>query len=137
LNLAEAVAEAGGFVDNASDPSGIFLFRYEPESLVKSLGGDVLPFGDNGVAVIYRLNLRDGDGYFRARQFEMRDKDIVLVANSDGAQLLKFVNLLEGITGLVSNVAGTTLTIKTINSAGGATVVTTTPTVGSTVSTAQ
>lgn len=37
VNLAEAVAEAGGFVDAVSDPSGVFLFRYEPPELVTAL----------------------------------------------------------------------------------------------------
>jgi polysaccharide export outer membrane protein len=126
INLAEAVAEAGGFVDSASDPSGVFVFRYEPLGFVKTLRPDAAPPSDADPApVIYRLNLRDGDGYFHARRFAMRDKDIILVANSDGAQLLKFMSLLQGITGTVQNVASTALTIKTINTAGGTAVVTT------------
>ena len=125
LNLAEAVAEAGGFVDAASDPSGVFIFRYEPLKFIKSLHPDA-PTDADPTPVIYRLNLRQGGGYFRAKRFAMRDKDIVLIANSDGAQLVKFVNLLQGITSAVGNVATTGLTIKTINSSGGAAVVTTT-----------
>jgi len=123
LNLAEAVAEAGGFVDAASDPSGVFVFRYEPLSVIKALRPDA-PTEAEPTPTIYRLNLREGGGYFRARRFPMQDKDIVLVANSDGAQLLKFVNLLQGITGTVGNVASTVLTIKTIGATGGAAVVT-------------
>jgi polysaccharide export outer membrane protein len=144
LNLAEAVAEAGGFVDAASDPSGVFVFRYEPLRFVEKLRPDVPPANEVDPApVIYRLNLREGDGYFRAKRFAMRDKDIVLVANSDGAQLLKFVNLLQGITSNVQNVASTVLTIKTINTAGGAAIVTTsqgvtaTGTTGTTAAAAQ
>ena len=126
LNLAEAVAEAGGFVDAASDPSGVFIFRYEPLRFIKALRPEA-PTDANSTPVIYRLNLREGGGYFRAKRFAMRDKDIVLVANSDGAQLLKFVNFLQGIAGNVQSVASTVLTIKTINSATGATVITTAP----------
>ena len=126
LNLAEAVAEAGGFVDAASDPSGVFVFRYEPLRFIKALRPDA-PTDADPTPVIYRLNLREGGGYFRAKRFAMHDKDVVLVANSDGAQLLKFVNLLQGIAGNVQSVASTVLTIKTINSATGATVVTTAP----------
>ena len=131
LNLAEAVAEAGGFVDAASDPSGVFVFRYEPLGFVKALHPDA-PTDADPTPVIYRLNLREGGGYFRARRFAMRDKDIVLIANSDGAQLLKFVNLLQGITSAAQNVASTALTIKTINSPGGAAVITTSPAVTTT-----
>lgn len=104
LNLAEAVAEAGGFVDNVADPSGVFLFRYEPADLVKALRPDATLASDQTVPVIYRLNLRDGDGFFRARQFWMRDKDVVLLANADGTQLLKFLTLLESAAGVGTSV---------------------------------
>ena len=51
------------------------------------------------VPVVYRLNLRVGNGYFLAQSFPMRDKDVILLANADGAQLLKFFVLLRGATG--------------------------------------
>ncbi len=127
LNLAEAVAEGGGFVDAASDPAGVFIFRYEPRKFVNSLHAETEVSEVDPTPVIYRLNLREGGGYFHAKQFTMRDKDIVLVANSDGAQLLKFVNLLQGITGTVQNVAATGLTIKSFGASGTA-VISTTPT---------
>jgi len=126
LNLAEAVAEAGGFVDAASDPSGVFLFRYEPLRFVKALRPDA-PTDVDPTPVIYRLNLREGGGYFRAKRFAMRDKDIVLLANSDGAQLLKFANLVEAILTPVQSAASTVLTVKTIGTSGGTAVVTTSP----------
>jgi polysaccharide export outer membrane protein len=125
-NLAEAVAEAGGFVDSTSDPAGVFLFRYEPPELVRALS----PTHDAGttdpVPVIYRLNLRDSDGYFRARQFAMRDKDMILLANADGAQLLKFLNLMSVATGNASLI---NQMVQSGTNGGGtiATVVTTSP----------
>ena len=128
LNLAEAVADAGGFVDAASDPSGVFLFRYEPSSVARAVGVNVEPAGDAGVPIIYRMNLREGDGYFLARQYEMRDKDIVLVANSDGAQLLKFANLVQALISPVDSAAGTVLTVKTIQAGGSAVITTSTGT---------
>ena len=96
LNLAEAVAEGGGFVDAASDPAGVFVFRYEPLKFVNSLRREAAPTDADPTPVIYRLNLREGGGYFRARRFAMRDKDIILIANSDGAQLLKFAYSTPG-----------------------------------------
>ena len=124
LNLAEAVAEAGGFVDNVADPSGVFLFRYESPSVVKALRSDATLASDDTVPVIYRLNLRDGDGYFRARQFSMRDKDIILLANADGTQLLKFLSLLEGASSIGVNAR--TLLLPN-NVGGGSTTIVTTP----------
>ena len=125
LNLAEAVAEAGGFVDNVADPSGVFLFRYEPADLVKTLRSDAALASDQTVPVIYRLNLRDGDGFFRARQFSMRDKDIILLANADGTQLLKFLTLLESASSIATNVR--TLTLPSTTGGGGSTTIVTTP----------
>lgn len=75
--------------------------------------------------MIYRLNLRDGDGFFRAKQFSMRDKDIILLANADGTQLLKFINLLVGATGIATN--GRTLFLPTTTSGGSTTTILTTP----------
>jgi polysaccharide export outer membrane protein len=124
LNLAEAVADAGGFVDAASDPSGVFLFRFEPTPVARAVGVNVERSGGDSAPIIYRLNLREGDGYFLAKQFEMRDKDIVLVANSDGAQLLKFANLVQALIAPVESGAATVLTVKTIQ-AGGSAVITT------------
>src|ERR1700730_11465200 len=49
--------------------------------------------------VVYRLNLRVGNGYFLAQSFPMRDKDVILLANADGANRLKFFVLLRGATG--------------------------------------
>ena len=38
LSLAEALAKAGGLLDERADPRAVFLFRYEPESVVRALG---------------------------------------------------------------------------------------------------
>ncbi len=72
--------------------------------MVQALRPDASLAPDETVPVIYRLNLREGDGFFRARQFAMRDKDIILLANADGTQLLKFLALLEGATSVGVNV---------------------------------
>ena len=35
ITLEEAVAKAGGLLDYRADPTGVFLFRYEPVGLVE------------------------------------------------------------------------------------------------------
>ena len=104
VNLAEAVAEAGGLVDIVSDPAGVFLFRYESPEFMRKIRPEQTWRHDRPVPVVYKLNLRDGAGYFMARRFAMRDKDVILVANSDATQLLKFFSLLRGITGTINDV---------------------------------
>ena len=102
------MAEAGGFVDTVADPSGVFLFRFESRQLVTAIHPDLPRMSEDRVPVVYRVNLRSSDGYFLAQQFAMRDKDVILVANSDGTQLLKFFALLRGVTGAVSELKSTT-----------------------------
>lgn len=90
LNLVDAVARAGGLLDQRADPAGVFVFRSEaaPEGAI-----DTKP-----VPVIYRLDLTRAGSYFLGRDFEMRDRDIVYVAGATTNELQKFLVLL----GLVS-----------------------------------
>ncbi len=46
------------------------------------------------VPVVYRLNLRDANSYFLARAFQMRDKDILYVANAPLTEVQKFFNVI-------------------------------------------
>ena len=38
LDLAQAIAKAGGLLDQRADPEGVFLFRFEPPAVVSALG---------------------------------------------------------------------------------------------------
>ena len=100
--LIEALAKAGGLQDQRSDPSGVFLFRYEPPRIVRALGERQLDIGPNGSSpVVYRLDMRDATSYFLAQRFPIRDKDIIYVANADLDELQKFFTLLNTLTGPV------------------------------------
>jgi polysaccharide biosynthesis/export protein len=77
LSLAQAMGRAGGLVDSRSDASGIFVARQH-----------------DGKPVVYRLDLSNPASIFAMREFQMQDRDIVYVANSSGAELQKFLNLL-------------------------------------------
>ncbi len=100
--LIEALAKAGGLQDQRSDPSGVFLFRYEPPRVVRALGEPPLDTGpDHSTPVVYRLDMRDAKSYFLAQRFPIRDKDIIYVANADLDELQKFFTLLNTLTGPV------------------------------------
>ena len=102
LTLAEALAKAGGLQDQRSDPAGVFLFRYEPPLMVKSLGRPVLATGPDVLTpVIYRLDLRNAKSFFLAQRFPIEDKDVIYVANADLTELQKFFTLLNTLTGPV------------------------------------
>ncbi|HET7708741.1 MAG TPA: polysaccharide biosynthesis/export family protein [Sphingomicrobium sp.] len=94
LTLSQALGRIGGFQDDRADPRGVFLFRWEPPSLA---GADASQFSTNPegkVPVIYQVDMKEPQTYFAAQKFQMRDGDIVYVANSKLADLQRFVNIL-------------------------------------------
>jgi polysaccharide export outer membrane protein len=103
VTLAEAVARAGGPVDQVGDPGGIYLFRFEPWSTAKDvLLPDQLaklaeappPF----VPVMYHIRMREAEGYFVAQAIKMRDKDVVLITNAPTTQLNKIMTVVRGFS---------------------------------------
>jgi len=86
LTLAEALARAGGPLDERADATGVFVFRY----VTRLVDGHEV-----AVPTIYRLNLLDPRGYFVVQQFTMHEKDVLLIANARSAQFAKLVTLLN------------------------------------------
>lgn len=80
INLAEAVARAGGPSDQVADPSAVFVFR-------NSQG--------EGKPTIYRLNLLKPSSYFVAQRFIMQDKDVIYIANARSNQARKLVEIIN------------------------------------------
>jgi len=52
------------------------------------------------VPILYRISMRDAEGYFLAQAVQMRDKDVVLVTNAETTQLLKLIGVVRGFTGI-------------------------------------
>ncbi|MTI42989.1 polysaccharide export outer membrane protein [Roseibium hamelinense] len=104
VTLAEALATVGGLNDNKADATGVFLFRFEDSDLVRSVRPEVASkiAAHTQVPAVYRLNMRDPSGFFLARHFEMRDKDILFVSNHPTAEFGKFLQI---IAPLISNYA--------------------------------
>ncbi len=99
LNLAQAVARAGGLEDLRADPSGVFLFRFEAPEVAAALN---VPAGaPRKTPVLYHLNLNNASGYFLASHFPMRNDDIIYVAGASTNSLQKFLTLLSSVTGPV------------------------------------
>ena len=102
LDLAQAIAKAGGLLDTRADPDGVFLFRFEPPAVIHALGAPNLATQPDGYSpVVYHLNLRQIDGYFLADRFPMENKDLIYVANARMTELQKFFTLIGSITGPV------------------------------------
>jgi polysaccharide export outer membrane protein len=113
ISLDEAIARAGGLLDYRADPAGIFLLRFEPRKLVEELApGRSMPSDGNLIPVVYKLNLRDANSFFLARAFQMKDKDILYVANSPSDPVQKFLGLVGTITSPVISGVGVYGTLK-------------------------
>ena len=103
LSLAEALAKAGGLLDNRADPRSVFLFRYEPASLVRALGQPIAGDAPAGVSpVVYRLDLKEAKSYLLAKEFAVHDKDIIFVADAEIQPLYHFVRALSKVAGPVT-----------------------------------
>jgi polysaccharide export outer membrane protein len=104
LSLAEALGKAGGLLDERSDARAIFLFRYEPENVVRALGQPIASGAKDGLSpMVYRLDLKEAKSLLLAKEFPVRDKDIIFVANAESVPLYYFFNSLNQLTGPVTN----------------------------------
>jgi polysaccharide export outer membrane protein len=105
LTLAEAMGQSGGLLDGRANPAQVFLYRLVPVESLRLLG---LPLTDPSAVqpVVFRINLRDPAGYFVAQKFQMEDKDILYVSNSDSVELTKFLEILNLVSSTVSGVTG-------------------------------
>jgi len=105
VSLAEGIARAGGPIDTIGNPGGIYLFRFEPWFIAKDVIPDSEVFKVKGepppfVPILYRLGMRDAEGYFLAQAVQLRDKDVILVSNAESTQLLKLLAVVRGFTGI-------------------------------------
>jgi polysaccharide export outer membrane protein len=91
MTLADAVGLAGGLRDSQAEPSGVFIFRMAPSEIVRGMKGAAAAPNEGLVPVIFRADLRAPQDYFLAQSFQLRDKDIVYVANAESTQLDKLI----------------------------------------------
>jgi polysaccharide export outer membrane protein len=97
INLASAVAKAGGLIDQQADPGSVFLYRSEPRHVAEQLGADVTRFGGDIVPVIFSVDFRDPSGFFLATKLQMRNADVIFVANAESVEVTKFMTFLQTI----------------------------------------
>lgn len=107
ISAIEAIAQVGGLTATLADPTGVFVFRNEPEAIARSvLGRDDL-LGTQRFA--YVLDLTQPNGVFQARDFVIRDGDTLYVTE---APIVTWNNS-------VSALLGTLTPVNTINSLAG------------------
>ena len=100
ITLGDALAKSQGLRDDLAKPEGVFLFRYEANSVVQALDQPVAGGAAAGLSpVVYRFDLRDGKTYSLAQEFAVHDKDVIFVADAPAAQVYKFFAALNQVTG--------------------------------------
>jgi polysaccharide export outer membrane protein len=103
MSLAEALGKTGGLSDATADPTAVFLYRGEPREVAIELGVDVSHFEGPVIPIIYNLNLHEPVGYFFARKFEMRNKDVLYLANAPAVEATKAMNFFRTVVGTVND----------------------------------
>lgn len=103
LSALEAIAQVGGLISVASDPTGVFIFRNEPAEIAgQVLGRDDL---QGAQRMVYVLNLTEPNGLFVARDFVIRDDDTLYVTEAPYAQWTKTISLISGGLTPFANIA--------------------------------
>jgi len=97
ISLAQALARAGGLLDNRANAKGVFIFRFEDDTS-GMWPANTAKTPEGKVPVVYRADLKDPATFFVAQSFPIRDRDLVFVSNAPAAELQKFLNLVLSIT---------------------------------------
>jgi polysaccharide export outer membrane protein len=113
LTLAQAMGKAGGLNDQQSDPSELYVYRYEERRFLEKLGVDTTRFVTDAIPTIYRLNLRDPSGLLLASGFQMRIKDVMYVANAKVVDYYKLLLLINNTAATTSNTANAVTNVNT------------------------
>jgi polysaccharide export outer membrane protein len=95
INLAQAVAKAGGLLDLQADPGSIFLFRREPRNVAEQLGVDCSRFGGDSIPIVFNVSFQDPAGFFLATKMQMRPFDVMYVANAPSVDITKVLNFIN------------------------------------------
>jgi polysaccharide biosynthesis/export protein len=111
INMAQAMAKAGGLLDNQAEPGGVYVYRREPRELAERLGVDCSKFVGPLVPIVYNADFRDPAGFFLASKFEMRDKDVLFAANAATVDTTKFLQFARVVIATAND------TIVTANNA--------------------
>jgi len=113
LTLAQAMGKAGGLNDQQSDPSELYVYRYEERHFLEKFGVDTTRFTLEKIPTIYRLNLRDPSGMLLASAFQMRTKDVLYVANAKVVDYYKLLLLINNTATATSNTANAVTNVNT------------------------
>ncbi|WP_322091666.1 polysaccharide biosynthesis/export family protein [Paraburkholderia bannensis] len=94
INLAQALARAGGLDDNRSDAKGVYVFRFEDADALSWPNQPVRTTAEGKVPVVYRVDLKNPEAFFVAQSFMMENKDVLYISDAPVADAQKVLNLV-------------------------------------------
>jgi polysaccharide export outer membrane protein len=109
ISAIEAIAQVGGLSTTLADPTGVFIFRNEPQEVANQLTGRNDLVGTQ--RVVYVLDLTQPNGVFMARDFAIRDEDTVYVTEAPFSQFNKTIAALTGSLSAVNALDSTATTL--------------------------
>lgn len=112
LDLNGAVAQAVGLNDDQADPAQVFIYRTEEAAALRKMGVELAEETAREVPTIYRANFRKPDSFFMAKNFQVRDGDIVYVSNADSVSISKFFGLATTVSGNTVQLDGDITSLK-------------------------
>ena len=113
LYLNQALAKVGGLNDERANAKGIFIYRTESTELLRQLMPEknFSAYGPNA-NVIYQVDLTDPSGFFLLKGFNLRNRDLIYIANSSLAEVRKFATLVSSTAAPVAQAASVTNTLS-------------------------
>ncbi|MBB5536867.1 polysaccharide biosynthesis/export family protein [Rhizobium giardinii] len=113
LYLNQALAKVGGLNDERANAKGIFIYRTESTELLRQLmpQKNFSAYGPT-TNVIYQVDLTDPSGFFLLKSFNLRNRDLIYIANSSLAEVRKFATLVSSTAAPVAQAASVTNTLS-------------------------
>lgn len=106
LSITRALGQVAGLIETTADPTGVFLFRTEPESVARRVLEQPTLMGPR--RIVYMLDMTEPGAMFMAREFIMRDDDTLYVTTAPFTQFQKVLQSIAPVLGL----AGTTRSLS-------------------------
>ena len=97
LSALEGLAQVGGLNAGTADPTGVFVFRNEPQEVAEQVLGRNDLQGTQ--RMVYVLDLTQPNGMFMARDFVIRDGDTLYVTEAPFTQWSKVISAITGTAG--------------------------------------
>ncbi|CTQ33681.1 polysaccharide biosynthesis/export family protein [Jannaschia rubra] len=101
ISAIEALAQVGGLNANLANPTGVFVFRNEPQEIARAVMGRDDLIGAQ--RMVYVLDLTEPNGMFDARDFVIRSEDTIYVTEAPIVAWNRSVAALFGSLGQVGS----------------------------------